>query len=226
MHGKKILGSIAAAGFLTAFGLTGSADASQSIHASTTSPIVWGCVNPATNGLVGGRFYEYDGTNTYPGCNAWANKVYWGEGVDALQESVRTSVKGLAIDGAPGASGNGGSGGWGWDSTNNVPVTSVAVGDNAPLTVTAMQANPQVNGTITLSWNPDDFSLVSNGDGSATQSSLGAGEASFDYTDFAHTDKGDTFVFKALSSNSDAVVSATVTTADGQATATFPIAIQ
>lgn len=199
------------------------------LYANQAHPIYWGCENPTSAGLVGGRFYEYAGVGAtapadrYPGCSSWAKIVVWDS--HSLPESTRTSVAGLAIDGAPGDSGNGGSGGWGWNSAANKPVTVVRVGTTAGLTVTALQANPVADASITVSWDPDDFSYVSNGDASATCAgdADAAGVETCTYADFAHSAKGDTFQFTALRPNSAAVVTATVEANGKTATATFPV---
>jgi hypothetical protein len=199
------------------------------LYATTTHPIYWGCENPTSAGLVGGRFYQYGGVDAtapadrYPSCSSWAKIVVWDS--HSLPESTRTSVAGLAIDGAPGDSGNGGSGGWGWNSATNKPVTVLRVGTTAGLTVTALQADPVANASITLSWDPDDFSYVGNGDTSATcgGDADAAGVETCTYTDFAHSAKGDGFQFKAMRANSAAVVTATVEANGKTATATFPV---
>ncbi|HEX3814588.1 MAG TPA: hypothetical protein VHX59_17280 [Mycobacteriales bacterium] len=207
------------------------------LGATPDNPVYWGCINKANSGLVGGRFYEFAGKDAagalarYPGCNSWALGAAWfkdgSPALHALPESTRVSAPGLAIDGAPGLSGNGGSGGWGWDSTANAPITGLKVGASLPLTVTALQTSPAADASITLSWNPDDFSFVSNGDTSATCAVVpnASGVETCSYTDFAHSSKGDSFVFKALAANPTAVVTATVTVGTQQATATFPISI-
>jgi hypothetical protein len=198
-------------------------------YASPQHPVYWGCANGKTNGLVGGRFYEYDGPdaaaplNRYPGCATWAKRVAW-DG-HSLQESTRINAAGLVIDGAPGDSGNGGSGGWGWNSAAKAPVTSVRVGTTASLTVTALQSAPEANASITLSWDPDDFKYVGNGDSTATCAAPDstAGVETCTYTDFAHSAKGDNFQFEAERANPDAVVTATVNVGAKQASATFPV---
>ena len=122
-----------------------------------------------------------------------------------------------------------GSGGWG--------VTSLNVGTNASLTVTALQTSPCADGTITFTWRQQDFTYVSNGDTSATCSAAFAvpsigGPSSIEvcsYTDFGHNDKSDSFKFTPNNPTSKALVTATVHTTcsgDEQASEAFPIAIQ
>lgn len=236
---KAFIGGAAAivAAGASIFGLAGSASAAPAngayLYASQAHPIYWGCENPSTGGLVGGRFYEFAGQtaiapeNRYPGCDSWAKITVWDS--HSIPESTRTSVNGLAIDGAPGDSGSGGSGGWGWDSTANKPVTVLKVGTNAGLTVTALQSNPVTDASITVSWNPDDFDYVGNGDSSAAcgddTAGQGAGVETCTYTDFAHSAKGDTFTFTPKQATSGAVVTASVEANGKTATATFPVQI-
>ena len=82
-------------------------------------------------------------------------------------------------------------------------MTTLTKGTNASLTETALQVNPCSNGTITLTYSSQDFTYVSNGDTSAVCSDPTAnpnplgrgGVVTCSYTDFAHTDKGDSFTF-------------------------------
>jgi hypothetical protein len=61
----------------------------------------------------------------------------------ATNESWSSCSGSLCIDAPPqGPNGLDGSGGWGWDSVANAPVTSLTVGKNAKLTVTALQPSP------------------------------------------------------------------------------------
>lgn len=127
-----------------------------------------------------------------------------------------------------------GSGGWGWNSRLNRPVTSLGLGKKATLTVTALQPlTPDYNlcdtGTITLTYSSYDFTYVSNGDTSATCTTSGlfdrGGVVSCTYTDFAHTDKSDGFVFIPQHLNQNAFVTATVNACHHQASETFPVSI-
>lgn len=83
MNVRKKIAAIAAAAVAIGVGsflAVNAASASRAITASKDKPVLWGCINPSTNGLVGGRFYEYDGSNRYPGCSSWAERVYWSAG--------------------------------------------------------------------------------------------------------------------------------------------------
>ena len=71
----------------------------------------------------------------------------------ATNESWSSCTESLCIDAPPeGPQGLDGSGGWGWDSVANAPVTSLTVGKNATLTVTALQVSPISTGTITVTY--------------------------------------------------------------------------
>jgi hypothetical protein len=147
----------------------------------------------------------------------------------ATNESWSSCTESLCIDAPPeGPQGLDGSGGWGWNSAANAPVTSLTVGKNATLTVTALQVNPTSTGTITLTYSSYDFTYVSNGDTSATCSNPfdRGGVISCTYpSDFAHTDKSDSFVFKPRHPTNTALVTATVNAGGQQASETFPVAI-
>jgi len=102
-----------------------SANASHSLQASTDKPLLWGCVNPSTHALVGGRFYVYDGTNTYPGCSSWATRVNWAEG-----------------NGAPGVDSAVAETSTAQTSIINWPESSGWAVDNMTRTVTVTRQNP------------------------------------------------------------------------------------
>ena len=153
-------------------------------------------------------------------------------------ESWSSCSSTLCIDAPPeGPQGLDGSGGWGWDNSANAPVTTLTVGTAASLTVTALQVNPCADGTITLTYSSQDFTLSSppNGDTSAVCSSNPFGPnngrggfISCTYSDFAHTDKSDSFTFTPNNPTNTALITATVNTScDGpqQASETFPVAI-
>jgi hypothetical protein len=145
-------------------------------------------------------------------------------------ESMRFCVPALCIDDAPGALGNNGSGGFGWDNVNNVPVTSVTVGTPATLTVTALDDGTQSAGSITLTWDGDDFAGPTSGsDSSATCVAAGNGDSvhslACTYSDFSHADKSDSFTFTPLKDNPAAVVEATVQVGTNEAMASFPVKI-
>lgn len=74
------IGAAAVAVGVGSFFIVNAASASRAITASKDKPVLWGCINPSTNGLVGGRFYLYNGSNRYPGCASWAERVYWSAG--------------------------------------------------------------------------------------------------------------------------------------------------
>lgn len=141
-------------------------------------------------------------------------------------ESQQSCTPDLCIDAAPGPDGSAGSGGWGWNSTTKKPVTDLTAGSTNGLTVTVLQPNNEVsNGTITLTYDPYDFSYVSNGDTGATCKQASYPAVSCTYTDLAHSSKSDSFQFKALHDDPYAVVTATADAAGQQATASFPVAI-
>lgn len=134
----------------------------------------------------------------------------------------------LCIDAPPGPNGEDGSGGWGFGTT--APVTTLTVGTDASLTVTAMQVNPCSNGTITLTYSSHDFTFVKNGDTSATCTNPfdRGGVMTCSYTAFANTDKSDSFTFTPQNPTKTALITATVNTScngPDQASETFPVAI-
>ncbi len=137
--------------------------------------------------------------------------------INGIKESWESCDESLCID-TPDPDGTGG---WGFN------VTSLTQGVNANLTVTALQTSPCGTGTITLTWRQQDFSFVSNGDGSATCTDpfdLGS-VVTCSYTDFGHTDKSDSFTFTPNNPTRRALVTATVHACDERASETFPIAI-
>jgi hypothetical protein len=143
-----------------------------------------------------------------------------------LYESQQGCTPDLCIDAAPGPDGSAGSGGWGWDSSTNAPVTSLANGSTNGLTVTVLQPNAETaNGSITLTYDPYDFSYQGNGDSTASCTSASYPAVSCTYTDLAHASKSDTFQFKALHDDPYAVITATAVASGQQASASFPVAI-
>ena len=140
-------------------------------------------------------------------------------------ESTRFCTPDVCIDADPNS---GGSGGWGWDSTTNSAVTDLTVGQSYPLTVTVVQDNAeQADGSITLTWNPNDFTGPTSGsDGSGTCVTASTGNAlSCTYTDMSHQYKSVAYDFTALSDNPDAQVVATVVVNGETASEVFPVAI-
>jgi hypothetical protein len=143
-----------------------------------------------------------------------------------LYESQQGCTPDLCIDAAPGPDGSAGSGGWGWDSSTNAPVTRLANGSTNGLTVTVLQPNATTaNGSITLTYDPYDFSYQGNGDSTASCTSASYPAVSCTYTDLAHTSKSDTFQFKALHDDPYAVITATAVAGGQQASGSFPVAI-
>jgi hypothetical protein len=136
---------------------------------------------------------------------------------------------------APGPDGSAGSSGWGWDNATNSPVTDLTAGTTNGFTVNVLQPNTeQANGTITLSWDPYDFTYVSNEDTSATCTGasqnpdpyMSPGVETCSYTDMAHSSKGDTFQFTAgNNADPDAVIGVSVDVNGEQATGQFPVQI-
>lgn len=146
--------------------------------------------------------------------------------VKPLYESQQSCTPDLCIGAAPGPDGSAGSGGWGWDSTTKKPGTDLTVGSTNSLTVTVLQPNSEAGrGTITLTYDPYDFSYQGNGDTSATCTQASYPAVSCTYTDLAHSSKSDAFQFKALHDDPYAVVTATADAGGEQATASFPVAI-
>ena len=140
-------------------------------------------------------------------------------------ESTRFCTPSLCIDADPNS---GGSGGWGWDDVANAAVTDLTVNHAAAFTVTVVQDGSEyANGSITLTWNPTDFSGPTAGsDSSASCTTASTGNAlSCTYTDLAHQYKSDSFSFTPLADNPDAQVEATVVVEGQQASAVFPVAI-
>jgi hypothetical protein len=135
----------------------------------------------------------------------------------------------LCIDAPPGPNGEDGSGGWGFGTT--APVTTLTKGTDAILTVTAMQVSPCADATITLTYSTHDFTYVGNGDDTAICNSSPfdrGGVETCSYTDFGHTDKGDSFTFTPKNPTKTALITATVNTScngPDQASETFPVAI-
>jgi hypothetical protein len=131
---------------------------------------------PGTNGTNG-----TDGTNGTNGATGATGPVG-----PAELESSRSCTPTLCIDADPNS---GGSGGWGWDNVLNAAVTNLTVGQTYPFTVTVVQdGSENANGSITLTWNPTDFTRPTAGsDGSAVCATASTGNAlSCTYTDLAH----------------------------------------
>ena len=140
-------------------------------------------------------------------------------------ESSRFCTPDVCIDADPNS---GGSGGWGWDYTTSSAVTDLTVGQSYPLTVTVVQDNAeQADGSITLTWNPNDFTGPTSGsDGSGTCVTASTGNAlSCTYTDMSHQYKSVAYDFTPLSDNPDAQVVATVVVNGETASEVFPVAI-
>jgi hypothetical protein len=143
----------------------------------------------------------------------------------AKQESSRFCTPTLCIDADPAS---GGSGGWGFDTTTNRPVTKLKKGNSYPFTVTVVQDGTQyADGSITLTWNPNDFQgPTTGGDSSAQCAPASTSNAlSCTYTDLSHQYKSDSFTFKALAINPHAQVGVTVQVNGEEASALFPVAI-
>lgn len=153
-----------------------------------------------------------------------------GQPAFAVNESWSSCSGTLCIDAPPeGPQGLDGSGGWGWDSSTNAPVTSLSVGTEAALTVTALQVHPCPTGTITLTYSSQDFTYDTNGDKSAICSAHAfprGGVETCSYNDFDHTAKSDSFDFIPQHPTGRALVTATVDACGQQASETFPVAIK
>ncbi len=153
----------------------------------------------------------------------------------ATNESFSSCTSSLCIDAPPqGPQGLDGSGGFGWDSKANRPVTWIEVGKPAPFTVTVMQPSSlpncgAANLTITLTYSSRDFALNptdSTGNTGATPFDRG-GVESFTYSgDFlCHTDHSVAFTFTPQHATDTALVTATVSVGNQQASETFPVSI-
>lgn len=153
----------------------------------------------------------------------------------AANESWSSCTSMLCIDAPPeGPKGLDGSGGWGWDSVANAPVSALTVGKAASFTVTVMQPGTlpfcnAANLTITLTYSSQDFALSatdSRGTGGVNLFDRG-GVATFTYYgDFlCHTDQSVAYSFTPLNPTDTARVTATVSVAGQQASATFPVQI-
>lgn len=190
--------------------------------------------SPATSAECpnGGEDYTLSGTTTSV-CDG-ATGPEGPAGTPTLYESVITGTPDLTIDPSP-ADGNAGSSGWGSDTTGSA-VTDLTVGKTYSFVVTAIQPGCGSNapagapcdsdGTITLTWNPNDFTYEGNGDASATCTALSEpASETCSYTDFSHQYKSDGFQFEADNANPDAVIGVTVQTQGNQATGTFPVQI-
>ncbi len=145
--------------------------------------------------------------------------------VKPLYESQQSCTADLCIAAAPGPNGLAGAGGWGLSSTTKKPITDLTAGTTNGLTVTVLQPSSEVShGTITLTYDPYDFSYVSDADTTASCTQASYPAVSCSYTDLDES-PSDTFQFKALHDDSYAVVTATVDAGGQQASASFPVEI-
>lgn len=107
---KTLIGIIAVSAAAVGLAVSGGSEAlaAHSLTASPDKPVVWGCVNPSTAGLVGGRFYIYKGDsapapfNRYPGCATWATRVNWAEGNGAPGDDAAVTEQTSATTGMHG----------------------------------------------------------------------------------------------------------------------------
>lgn len=160
-----------------------------------------------------------NGTNGTDGTNGT-------NGTPILYESTGTSTPDLALDMAPGPDGSAGSAGWGWDSTTNAAVTDLTVGTDATFTATVIQPNTeQADGTITLTYDPYDFSLVTlPGDGTCTTIEYTQQETC-SFTDLSHSATSKPFVFDPQHADPDAVIGVSVVVNGEEATGFYPVQI-
>jgi hypothetical protein len=232
-------GYTGAAGAHGATGLTGSSGPSGS-NGLTGAPGATGTAGPTgatgATGMQGERGYRGEpgpegdtgapGTNGSDGTNGATGATGATGAVGPAElESSRSCTPTLCIDADPNS---GGSGGWGWDNVLNAAVTDLTVGQTYPFTVTVVQdGSPNADGSITLTWNPTDFTGPTAGsDGSAVCATASTGNAvSCTYTDLARQYKSDSFNFTALHDNPDAQVGVTVEVNGEEASALFPVAI-
>jgi hypothetical protein len=141
-------------------------------------------------------------------------------------QSSRFCTPTLCIDADPAS---GGSGGFGFNNTLNKPISVLRVGNTYPFTVTVVQdGNENADGSITLTWNPADFTgPVTGGDSGAQCTTASTGNAmSCTYTDLSHQFKSDSFNFTALRADAFAHVDATVEVNGEEASAEFPVMIK
>ncbi|MGH2862004.1 MAG: hypothetical protein ACRDLT_10950 [Solirubrobacteraceae bacterium] len=149
-------------------------------------------------------------------------------------ESTTFCQPNVCIDAAPGPQGYAGTGGWGFDDTTGNGVVTLTKGQTYPFNVGVLQTLAQEkayspNGSITLTWDPYDLTLVSPpADGTCTAMSGTYGGVACQFTDLAHSDAAKPFQFKAVNDSADAVVGVHVMLNDGSgssASAQFPVAI-
>jgi hypothetical protein len=138
--------------------------------------------------------------------------------------SWRQCTPDLCIDADPDA---GGSGGWGYNPATDSDVSSVRVAHTAKLTVTVLQPLAEFSdGSVTVTWNPTDFSLTTPPTGSGTHcSEYNVNQESCTVTDLGHSAQSIPFFFTAENVTSVALVTASAIVNGEQATAQFPIAV-
>jgi hypothetical protein len=150
MHRKIItsLGAVTVAGAAAALVVAtgGTANAARAISATPANPVYWGCINNKTGGLVGGRFYEYDGANgagktsRYPGCASWAKRANWSQAGPAGKDGA---VGPAGADGQDGAAGNNGAPG-----KDGATGAAGADGQNAVASITTAAPLDGASGTV------------------------------------------------------------------------------
>jgi hypothetical protein len=231
MKKRSIAALIAAPVMLVAAGGTALAATS-----STPAPPsnLYGCVSGASRTLEGvytvaGNFkackdgFPFTVASGAPG-RTGATGPQGPAGTPTLYESTVTDAPDVQLDMAPGPDGKSGSSGWGVSSAG-IGLTNLKAGSTSTFTVTVLQPNSEsADGSITLSWNPFDFTFVSNADGTCSAVPNTSAETCA-FTDLAHSAKGVGFQFKANQADPDAVIGVTTIVDGEEASGTFPVQI-
>jgi hypothetical protein len=146
-------------------------------------------------------------------------------------ESTESDTENVGLDPAPGPQGDAGTGGWGFDNATGDGVTTLTNGSTNTFDVGVLQYNDtaDANGTITLSYDPYDFTLVGTpGDGTCTDHEAngdGYPIVSCDFTDLDHTASSKGFSFTADNDSPLAEIGVTVDTNGQQVTGQYPVSI-
>ncbi len=137
----------------------------------------------------------------------------------------------LALAGPAGANVTGfdppppsGSGGF-YDSSG--PITAAPSGDSVQLVVTVEQpdTNATPDGSIMLTWNPADFTLVGTGSDTSGVCTTGTGTLTCTYTDMAHTFKSVGYDFTTGAPDPNATIMATAQTDGAPMSFTYSLGI-
>jgi hypothetical protein len=209
--------------------LVGAVAATAAMAAGQNSKVFFACEADRTHAVTKITFEHK------PTCPQHTDQVSWNQNQGPasspiLPEAWRQCTPAVCIDDIP----DSGTGGW-YNAAGTQQITSVNVGDDASLNVTALTpdgvSDLPDNATWTLTFNSDDLKLTDtsqpNGDSSAVcQVSTATPLVTCAYTDFGHTIKSDSYFFTAVGANPFALVTATVLLDGGEtASATFPLQI-